>query len=134
MSIRSASIPVGATFAPTGGTATSLVVLSQEAGKITAFVGTSGVLAQTRTECTFETKIPRVNSNAPGGYTQGRSIMVAKVPKTLANLARTVNTARVELSIDPETTAAEVAALKSLLVNSIVDADFDQFWQNQSAD
>lgn len=134
MSIRNASIPVGATHAPTGGTATSLVVLSQEAGKITSFVGTSGVIAQTRTECTFETKIPRANSSAPGGYTQGRSILVAKVPKILANLARTVNTARVEISIDPETSAAEVAALKSLLVSSIIDSDFDQFWQNQSAD
>lgn len=134
MSIRNASVPVGATYAPTGGTATSMVVLSQESGKISSFIGTSGVTAQTRTECVFDAKIPRPNVAAPGGYTQGRSTVTVKVPKVLANLARTVNTAKVELAFDPETTVAEVTALKTTLINLINDADFDTFWVNQAAD
>lgn len=134
MSIKTALVALGSTFTPTGGTSTAIVPLNTSNADITAFVGTSGVIASTRTEITFSGKTPKASSSGPGGYTQGRSSVLVKQPKVLANAARTINTASVSLAIDPETTAAEVAALKSLLINLINDADFDQFWQNQAVD
>lgn len=134
MSIRNASVPVGATYAPTGGTATGLVVLSANAGVVNTFIGTSGVTPLTRTEIEFRTKNSKPLSGAPGGYSQGRSSALITVPKTLANLNVTHNTAKFEMSIDPETTQAEVNALKLAVVNVILDADFDQLWLNQSSD
>lgn len=134
MSIRLASIPVGATFSPTGGTATSLVLLSSDSSSAKAFIGSSGVTPLTRTEIQFSGKPARTASGTPGGFTQGRASAKVVVPKTLANLARTLNTGTIEISIDPETTAAELVALKSALVNLLTDADFDQLWLNQSLD
>lgn len=134
MSIRLASVPVGATFAPSGGTATSLVMLSSDSNSASAFVGTTGVTPLTRSEISFVGKPPRVSKTAPGGFTQGRASAVVSQPKVLANLARTLNTAGVYFNIDPETTDAELTALKSLLVNLILDADLAQLWLNQSVD
>jgi hypothetical protein len=134
MSIKTASVAIGATYAPTGGTATAITPLATSNTDISAFVATTGVMASTRTEIVFSGKVPKVSASGPGGYTQGRSSVLVKQPKTLANAARTINTASVSLSIDPETTAAEVTALKSLLINLINDADFDQFWLNQAVD
>jgi hypothetical protein len=134
MSIKTASVPIGATFSPTGGTATAITPLSTSNTDISAYVATAGVMASTRTEVTFSGKVPKVSKTAPGGYSQGRSSVLVKTPKVLANLQRTINTASFSLAIDPETTAAEVAALKSLIVNMITDADFDQFWLNQAVD
>lgn len=134
MSIRNASVPVGATFSPTGGTATSLVLLSGDSATSRAFVGTSGVTPLTRTELTFSSKLPKVSPSAPGGFTQGRASVKITVPKVLANLNRTLNSATLEIALDPETTSTDLAAIKSLLVNLIVDVDFDQLWLNQSID
>lgn len=134
MSIRTASIPVGATFAPTGGTATSLVLLNSDAKETKAFIGTTGVTPLTRSELTFVGKPPKVSSSAPGGFTQGRASVKITVPKVLANLARTLNSAEFSIAIDPETTAAEVDAIKSAMINLIIDADFSQLWLNQSTD
>lgn len=134
MSIRLASLPVGATFAPSGGTATNLVLLSSDAANATAFIGTAGVTPLTRTEISFSAKTPKVSPNAPGGFTQGRSSAIIRKPKVLANLKRTINTGKVEFSIDPETTQAEFDSIKSDLVNLIVDADLAQLWINQSLD
>jgi hypothetical protein len=134
MSIKTASVALGATFSATGGVATAITPLSTVNAEILAFVATTGVMASNRTEITFAAKQPRVNSSSPGGFTQGRSSASIKQPKTLANGARTLNTASVSIAIDPETTAAELAAIKSLLINCINDSDFDQFWQNQAVD
>lgn len=134
MSIRNASIPIGATFAPSGGTATGLIALGGDASSTKTFVATTGVTALNRTEILFSAKQPKVSPSAPGGFTQGRSSLKVTVPKVLANGNRTLNSATIEMALDPETTAAELNALRSLLQNLIVDADFDMLWLNQSID
>jgi hypothetical protein len=134
MSIRNASVPVGATFSPTGGTATSLVVIEQKAGEVRSFIGTAGVTAKDRTELKFTSLTPKPSVSTPGGFTQGRASVTVSVPKILANTNRTINTGSISLAFDPETTVAEVAALKSVLINALIDADFDQLWLNQSLD
>ncbi len=134
MGIRTASIALGATFAPTGGTATSVVLINQDASNAKAFVAAPGVTPLTRTELTFASSTSKPNSSSPGGFTQGRASVKVTTPKVLANAARTLNSARVEISIDPETSAADLIALKSILINVINDSDFDQLWLNQSLD
>lgn len=134
MGIRNASIALGATFSPTGGAATSLVLMSNGSGQATAFIAAAGVTPLTRTDLTFQAKPSKVAASAPGGFTQGRSSVKLTVPKVLANLKRTLNSASIEISIDPETTAVELAAIKSNLINILNDADFDQLWLNQSLD
>lgn len=134
MSIRNASIPVGATWAPTGGTATPIVMISSDSSSARAFIGTTGVTPLTRSEVQFASKPAKTSANAPGGFTQGRSSAKVVTPKVLTNLARTLNTGTIEISLDPETTSVELAALKSNLVNVLMDADFDQLWLNQSID
>lgn len=134
MSIRNSSVAVGATYSPTGGTATSLVLLNSDASSTKAFIGTSGVTPLTRSELSFTGKPAKVSPSAPGGFTQGRASVKIVVPKVLANTNRTLNSCAFELSVDPETTAAEVSALKLAMVNFILDADFDQLWLNQSTD
>lgn len=134
MSIRASSVAVGATYSPTGGTATSLVLLNSDASSTRAFIGTAGVTPLTRSELIFAGKPARVSAAAPGGFTQGRASVKLVVPKVLTNTNRTLNSCAFEMSVDPETTAAEVQALKLTMVNLILDADFDQLWLNQSTD
>lgn len=134
MSIRTASIPVGATITPSGGTATSLALLGSDATSARAFLASSGVTPLTRTELNFVCKQPKPSSGAPGGFTQGRASVKLTVPKTLSNTARTLNSGSVEIAIDPETTAAELLAIKTNLILVLADSDFDQLWLNQSVD
>lgn len=133
MSIKDASLPIGATVAATGGTATNLVVLGGSLTETQAYVGTSGVTQLTRTTATFTVKQPKTSVSAPGGYTQGRSKVRIDVPKVLENLARTSNSISIELAFDPETTAAEVTALLQLASLHLIDTDLSSFWLNQSA-
>lgn len=60
------------------------------------------------TQYEFSVKRPKVSANAPGGYTQMRLTVFAKTPKTLANGNLTYNTRKLEISVDPETTPAEI--------------------------
>lgn len=134
MPVKTASVPIGATFTPSGGIATSLKVLGSNLDSVQSFVATTGVTQLTRTEVSFSVKQPRVNTASPGGFTQSRSKIRIDTPKVLSNSARTKNSIIVELSVDPETTAVEVEALKTLAINVITDADFADFWLNQSTD
>lgn len=134
MAIRTSSIPVGATIAPTGGTATGLVSLGQNLTDLSTYLATTGVTQLTRTAMDFTSKQPKVSLTAPGGFTQGRSGVKITSPKVLANLKRTLNSIKIDLSIDPETTVAENLALRSLAALALLDSDFDAFWINQSID
>ncbi len=134
MTIRNSSVALGATFSPTGGTATSLVALGGDTTTTKTFVGTTGVTPLTRTEISFTGKLAKPSETAPGGFTQGRASLKLTVPKVLANTNRTLNSASVEIALDPETTSVELTAIKSLLINLLNDSDFDQLWLNQSID
>lgn len=130
--IKDASLLIGATVALSGGTATPFIMLNQSGYTVDGYIGTSGVSALTRTGLSFSTKQSKVSASAPSGYTQGRSKVVATVPKILANGERTLNTISIELSVDIETTEAEVNALKALAGNLLVDTDFAAFFANQA--
>lgn len=123
MSLSSASVPLGATYSPSGGSATSFVSLGQSEGKNKLFFdeGLSLILRKT---CLATSKPPVPNAGAPNGYTQQRTTIVLHSPKLLANGEYTTNSAKIEVSHDPETSAAEITALWEMIAHFAVDADF----------
>lgn len=131
MSITTASIPLGATYAPSGGTATSFIVKkATDAGMSVVLDDGSDFLSQT--EMSFTTKEPKSNDSAPNGYTQGRNNVHIKVPLSLDNGNRTVNNVKIEISSDIETTDAERATLRELAAHVLLDADYQDFWDAQA--
>jgi hypothetical protein len=85
-----------------------------------------------QTEMDFSIKSPKVQSDAPNGYTQARNVLLVKSPFVLDNGNRTVNTIRVELAVDHELTSAERQSLIELAVHTLVDSDFADYWEKQS--
>lgn len=131
MSIQSASVPIGATFSPTGGSATSLLTKRQEGNTVSTILDDgSAFIDQTVLE--FSTKEPKVSASAPDGYTQRRNVVYVKVPRTLANGNTTVDTLRLEVAASVETSAANLTSLRELAVHALTDSDFTDFWEEQS--
>lgn len=124
MALSSASIPIGASYSPTGGSATSLVSLGQTGDQNKLFIDDGSDLILRKTVLATS-KAPVPNSGAPNGYTQQRSSIVFHVPKLLANGKYTTNSVKLEVSFDPETDASERAFLRELIAHVGVDADFD---------
>jgi hypothetical protein len=124
MSLSSASIPIGATYAPSGGSATSLVSLGGTEGVNKLYIDNGNdILLRHTALATSRSPVP--NSAAPNGYTQQRSGIVFHVPMLLDNGKITVNTVRIEVAFDPEADSTERAYLRELIAHVAVDADFD---------
>ncbi len=71
----------------------------------------------------------RVLASAPGGYSQERQTILYKVPMILANGNRTVNTIRIEVSVDPEFSVAARAAMRSEAAQFLFDSDFTPLFE-----
>jgi len=127
MSISNASIPMGATITPSGGTARTLVSLGSNPGENRLYLddGSSLIL---RMNLLATSKLPSPNASKPNGYTQQRSALNVQRPKLLANGNYTTNSARAEISYDPESTTAEVQELLDALVLSLITAAIDGLW------
>lgn len=131
MTINSSSIPVGATFAPTGGTATTLKTKSANDSRHVAYLDDGATLSG-QTTFEFSQKQPKVSVGAPNGYTQARNSTLIKQPFTLDNGNLTVNTIKIEVSCDVELTAAEKLTLRELAAHTLTDSDYTEFWDEQS--
>lgn len=129
MTIKDASVLVGTTLSGTGGTATGFLDGGDSVGiHNVALDDSSEFINQTGLQ--FTTKAPKVLASAPNGYTQRRCTVVIQRPLALDNDGRTVNTLRMELAVDIETTAAEVSSLLELGAQVLFDSDYSDFWQN----
>lgn len=131
MSLNSAAILVDGTVATTGGTSTNLLKISEGNDSFVAYLDDSSEFLATTT-VTFTTSRPKVNTGSPNGYTQARCTAIIKKPLLLDNGEYTVNKVTITLSVDHETTDAEI---ESLLVSSaqlLHDSDFSNFWKKQS--
>lgn len=129
MSLSNASVLSGATMSPSGGTA--LAFESQGSTLATnKLIVTADTDLRTRREISATIKEPRVQASAPNGYTQARSILVFKAPLSLDNGNITVNTLRIELAFDVETTDAEKDELLVLGSQFLNDSDFTGFFKN----
>lgn len=129
MPIGNASLLEGATtyVVPTGGTAFNFNKLRNlDTGIEVRFDTDTGLVD--RRSATFTYKDPVPSSSAPGGWTQAREKVFVKIPFTLDNGNRTVNTATIQISTDPEVTAAEKREILHLLTQLLGDSDFDDFY------
>ena len=131
MSISTSSILVDGTVATTGGTATTVITKGDTLNEHRVILDDSSEFAA-QTEIRFAVKEPKVNSGAPNGYTQQRNIVSVLKPLALDNGNSTVNSAKVEIACDPETTDAEKLNLRVTLCQLIMDSDFVDFWDKQS--
>lgn len=131
MPISSASVPIGATYSPSGGTATSFVSLGQNEGRNKVFLDDAATLLLRKT-MVATSKQPVANAGAPNGFTQQRSTVVFHVPITLANGNTTVNSAKIEVAYDPETSDADRDLLWEMLGHISIDADFQELREDGS--
>lgn len=131
MSLNAASIPVGASYSPSGGSATSMVSLGQTPGENQLFLDDGSDLILRRL-CTATSKPPQPSSGAPNGYTQQRLTLFWKIPLLLDNGNYTTNTVKIELRFDPETDSSERAFMRELLTHAGADADFTDFFDDGS--
>lgn len=132
MALNNASISIGATFAPTGGSATSLKTKRLDNNVHTLYLDDGSPLVD-QTTFEFTTKEPKVNSGAPNGYTQARNILLVRDPFALDNGNTTVNTGKIEISVDHELTAAEKKSMREKLIHALNDSEFEEFWDEQSS-
>jgi hypothetical protein len=134
MGIQTATLLEGGTLAASAGTERTLAPITTGPGSAQMFVS-SDTSMLTRRVISATTKQPKRIPTATGtaaSYTQARSKLVIKYPKTLANDYVTVNTLTIELSTDVETTAAEKLELRKVAAQTLFDADFTSFWDNLS--
>lgn len=125
-------IKEGATaVAATGGTDVTLVSLGIQGNKNTLYFSTDTNLS-TRRLAEFSVKAHAVSASAPGGYTQARNTILVKFPKTLANGAITINTVKVEVAYDPQTTQAEVETYCETVAQMLGTSAFMDFQKNQN--
>jgi hypothetical protein len=127
MPINGATPIIGGTFAtPTGGTADTLSASGDSQTMKARFDADTEYL--TSKTVTFTVKEPSVSANAPGGYTQARRAAYCLFPLELDNGNTTKNSVKIELSVDPEATAAEIAEYRLVAAQILADTDFDSFW------
>lgn len=131
MSLANASVLTGPTITASGGTALGLSSLGQNGNRV-SLVATADTDFRTRRTMDFTAKAPNSNVAAPNGYTQARPSVLIKAPITLANGKLTVNTLRIEMAYDVETSQAQIAALMELGAQSLFDSDFVSFWKSLS--
>jgi hypothetical protein len=119
------------TVAATGGTDVTLQSLGIQGNKntLTYSTDTSNL---TRRLVEFSVKPYGESASAPGGYTQQRNTVLMKWPKVLANLSRTINTFKMESSVDPETTNAEIESMVESAAQLAGSSAFLAFWTTQN--
>jgi hypothetical protein len=126
------TIKEGATaVAATGGTDVTLSSLGIQDNKNTLIFSTDTAMV-TRRLVEFSVKPYQPSSTAPGGYTQNRETILFKQPKVLANGERTINTLKIELSTDPETTDAEVEQMCETGAQMLGTSAFLPFFKTQN--
>lgn len=131
MTIKDASVDVGTTISTSGGTATTFLDGGDDLDSHQVTLNDSSEFIDA-TSISFTVKRPKVQVTAPNGYTQKRASVVIGRPLALENDNRTVNTFRLELAVDPETTAAEIASLRELTAQVVFGSAFTDFWTNLS--
>lgn len=127
MPLKDASVPMGATYAPTGGTARTLKSLGATLNEHKLWLddGSANIL---RKDLYAYVKPPVVVSTAPNGLSQQRITTVFRQPILLANGKYTTNTLEIKMSYDIETSSTQISELKSAGTHQFVDADFSDLW------
>lgn len=131
MALIGGSIPVGATFAPTGGTARTLSDLGGDrVGRKLLVEDGAAFNLRTTIDVSATDGIP--NSGYPGGMTPNKRRVSIKVPMTVADGSTFLRQLNIELIDHVESTTSDITALRSLGVNVLNDSDFDGLWNQGS--
>jgi len=120
----------GATF--TGGTDTPLSSLGQNLNEHKMFI--NGVAEGTldRVTLEFKSSLPKPSATSPSGFTQMRSTIVIKVPKTLASGKIVVQTLRMQLGTDVESADAERLEIARIGSQILFEPEFQLFLMSGS--
>lgn len=131
MSISTMAVNVGGTCSVTGGTSTSYLAKGTTLDRRTLILSDNAeYVDQVRVE--LRVRDPKVNLTAPNGFTQARSEVYMEFPLLLDNGKRTANSFRLLLSVDPETTDAEIAEMRAEAAQLIFQSSLDDFWNKQA--
>lgn len=134
MALNSLTTNTGATaiaFTPTGGSSINWDISSSN-GNTVVVSPELDTDFRTKRSITFTKTAPKVEPSAPNGYTQVRTKEVIKIPLLLDNGKYTVNTVKVEVAYDVETSDAERLELRSLAAQSLINSNITPVWDAQS--
>lgn len=132
MTIQSASIPVGATFSPSGGTARSVLFLENVANGIKCFLDDSPASNLLRKLFFANSRSALPNPALPGGSTAQKVRLEVQVPYTLSSGVVYNNKVATDIWYHPETDSAGRDLLINLAALMATEADFTSFWKTGS--
>lgn len=124
MALQNGSIPVDATYAPTGGTARAMSLLAASGDTVKILLD-EGLAYNLRRVFDISTTEPSAIATNPGGFGPRKVRISLKSPKQTADLKVFINQVNHEWVLHPETTAVDIDKLKSIMIAAITDADFD---------
>lgn len=131
MPLNTGSIALGATFAPTGGVATTLATLGGDRSGVKLLISDAAVF-NLRSTLNVTVVEPAANDSYPGKFTPAKRRVARVKPITLSDGSIFNNQLIQEMIVHPETTAAQITELRSTGVNVLNDADFDGLWNSGS--
>lgn len=115
----------GATVSTTGGTADPLLKTGSDLKTFNLIYSDDANSVARKVQ--FSVKDAVISASAPGGYTQRRRTVYYSQPKVLANGNSTINSIKLEISADPETTDAELLLMHEDLKQITVSSEVEDF-------
>lgn len=132
MAIQNASIPVGATYAPTGGTSRTLKFLRNVTNGIQAFLDDSPASSVLR-KILYATVRPAVpEKSSIDGYTHEKKKLEFQIPFTNGAGNVVVDKVIIEVWTNVAADATQKTFLRGLIANVGSNANFDDFFVNGS--
>lgn len=128
MGIQNANLPLGATFAPTGGTATAFTSDGTTVPNGVRIIVPADTTAATRRNATLKARSAVINSTTGKFSGKDKRSVVLCIPEVLTDGSVSFDLVRIEIECHPQSAATKIAALKSAGLCMLADADFDNFW------
>lgn len=128
MPITSASLPLGATFAPTGGVVTSFTPSALQVVGGVQVIAAADPDAVTRRNITVKSRNATLSS-ATGKFSgKDKRSAVFCIPEVLPDGTISFDLIRIETEIHPQSASTKVAALLSGGACLLTDSDFSNLW------
>lgn len=130
MAIQNASIPVGATYAPTGGTARTIKFLANVTNGIKTFIDDSPASSVLRKILYANVRPAVPEASSIDGYTHEKKKLEFQIPFTNGSGDVVVDKVIIEVWTNVAADATQKTLLRGLISNVGIDADFDDFFVN----
>lgn len=130
MAIQNASIPVGATYAPTGGTARTIKFLANVTNGIKTFIDDSPASSVLRKILYANVRPAVPEASSIDGYTHEKKKLEFQIPFTNGSGDVVVDKVIIEVWTNVAADATQKTLLRGLISNVGSDADFDDFFVN----